>query len=63
MTVLQLAIGVAMLICCEDNDNGLVTRDEYLGVFYPSLFTSDNAGNNVVVPPSHGMLRTLALSD
>ena len=26
-------------------------------------FTSDNAGNNVVVPPSHGMLRTLALSD
>ena len=50
-------------LAVEDNDNGLVTRDEYLGVFYPSLFTSDNAGNNVVVPPSHGMLRTLALSD
>jgi len=27
------------------------------------LFTSDNAGNNVVVPPSHGIMRTLALSD
>jgi hypothetical protein len=47
----------------EDNDNGLVTSDEYLGVFYPSLFTSDNAGNNVVVPASHGILRTIALSD
>ena len=47
----------------EDNDDGLVTRDEYLGVFYPSGFTSDNFGNNVVVPPSHMMLRTIALSD
>jgi hypothetical protein len=47
----------------EDNDDGLVSRDEYLGVFYPWGFTSDNAGNNVVVPPSHMMLRTIALSD
>jgi len=47
----------------EDNDDGLVSRDEYLGIFYPSLFTSDNAGNNVVVPASHGILRTIALSD
>ena len=47
----------------EDNDNGLVTSDEYLGVFYPWGFTSDNFGNNVVVPPSHMMLRTIALSD
>ena len=47
----------------EDNDDGLVTSDEYLGVFYPWGFTSDNFGNNVVVPPSHMMLRTIALSD
>ena len=47
----------------EDNDNGLVTNDEYLGVFYPWGFTSDNFGNNVVVPPSHMMMRTIALSD
>jgi len=47
----------------EDNDDGLVSRDEYLGVFYPSGFTSDNFGNNVVVPASHMMLRTIALSD
>ena len=47
----------------EDNDQGLVSRDEYLGIFYPSGFTSDNFGNNVVVPASHMMLRTIALSD
>ena len=47
----------------EDNDNGLVTTNEYLGVFYPSGLTSDNFGNNVVVPASHMMLRTIALSD
>ena len=50
-------------LAVEDNDNGLVSRDEYLGIFYPSGFTSDNFGNNVVVPPSHMMLRTIALSD
>jgi phage tail sheath protein FI len=47
----------------EDNDDGLVSRDEYLGVYYPWGFTSDNFGNNIVVPPSHMMLRTIALSD
>ena len=47
----------------EDNDDGLVSRDEYMGVYYPSGFTSDNAGNNVVVPPSHMVLRTFALND
>jgi hypothetical protein len=47
----------------EDNDAGLVSSDEYLGFFYPWGYTSDNIGNNVVVPPSHMMLRTIALSD
>ena len=50
-------------LAVEDNDDGLVTRDEYLGLFYPWGFTSDNVGNNIVVPPSHMMLRTIALSD
>ena len=50
-------------LAVEDNDNGLVTTDPYLAVYYPSGFTSDNFGNNVVVPPSHMMLRTIALSD
>ena len=47
----------------EDNDLGLVSRDEYMAVYYPSGFTSDNAGNNIVVPPSHMVLRTMALTD
>ena len=47
----------------EDNDSGLVSSDEYLGVFYPWGYTSDNAGNNIVVPPSHMILRTIALND
>ena len=50
-------------LAVEDNDDGLVSRDEYLAIFYPSGFTSDNFGNNVVVPASHMMLRTIALSD
>jgi len=55
--------GSNQALALEDNDNGLVTFDEYLGVFYPWGYTSDNLGNNVVVPPSHMMLRTIALSD
>ncbi len=47
----------------EDNDQGLVSSDEYLGIFYPWGYTSDNIGNNIVVPPSHMILRTIALND
>jgi hypothetical protein len=50
-------------LAVEDNINGLVSRDEYLGVYYPSGFTSDNFGNNIVVPASHMALRTIALND
>ena len=50
-------------LAVEDNDLGLVSRDEYLGVYYPSGFTSDNFGNNIVVPASHMVLRTIALND
>ena len=47
----------------EDNIVGLVSSDPYMAVYYPSGFTSDNFGNNVVVPASHMMLRTIALND
>ena len=47
----------------EDNDDGLVSSDEYFGIFYPWGYTSDNIGNNIVVPPSHMILRTIALND
>jgi hypothetical protein len=50
-------------LALEDSIDGLVSRDEYLGVYYPAGFTSDNAGNNIVVPPSHMVLRTIALND
>ena len=50
-------------LAVEDNINGAVSRDEYLGMYYPWGFTSDNFGNNVVVPPSHMALRTLILND
>lgn len=55
--------GINERLALEDNDYGLVSSDEYLGFFYPWGFTSDNFGNNVVVPPSHMMLRTIALND
>ena len=46
-----------------DGDDGLITTNPYLGVFYPWGYTTDLLGNNIVVPPSHMMLRTIALSD
>ena len=47
----------------DNGDEGLVSYDEYAGVFYPSGFTTDLSGSNAVVPPSHMMLRTMTLSD
>ena len=47
----------------ENGESGIVTSSDYLGVFYPSGKTTDNAGNNVVVPASHMMLRVLANND
>ena len=50
-------------LALDNGDNGIVTFDEYLGVFYPNGFTTDLTGANAVVPASHMMLRTIALSD
>ena len=50
-------------LAVQDSDAGLTSFDEYMGVFYPSGFTSDNFGNDIVVPASHMILRTIALSD
>lgn len=44
-------------------EDGLVTRDEYMGLFYPSGITSDLSGAAVVVPASHMMLRTFLRND
>jgi len=47
----------------DNGDDGLLTTDPYCAFYYPWGYSSDNLGNNIVVPPSHMMLRTIALSD
>lgn len=47
----------------DNGDKGLVTANDYAAIFYPHGFTSDLSGNDAVVPPSHIMLRMLALND
>lgn len=42
---------------------GCVTRNIFLGLFYPSGITNDLSGKQVVVPPSHMMLRTFIRND
>jgi hypothetical protein len=46
-----------------DGDSGLIATSSDLAVYYPWGYTTDLTGNNIVVPPSHIMLRTIALSD
>ena len=50
-------------LALDNGDNGIVTYDEYAAVWYPNGFTTDLTGANAVVPASHMMLRTIALSD
>jgi hypothetical protein len=44
-------------------EDGLVTRNTYLGLFYPSGIAPDLSGNLVAVPASHMMLRTFLRND
>ena len=46
-----------------DGPQGLVTTDANTAVYYPWGYTTDLHGNNIVVPPSHIMLTTIALND
>jgi len=50
-------------LATDNGDEGLVSYDPYCAVYYPCGFTSDNTGNDIVVPASHMVLRTIALSD
>ena len=47
----------------DNDENGLVSSSDLLGMFYPSGQTTDNSGNTIVVPPSHMMIRTFANND
>jgi len=44
-------------------EDGLVTRNTYMGLFYPSGITNDLSGNLVAVPASHMMVRTMLRND
>ena len=55
--------GTNASLVTDNGDEGLVTYDEYLATFYPNGFTTDLGGSNAVVPASHMMMRTIALSD
>jgi hypothetical protein len=44
-------------------EEGCVTRNTYLGLFYPSGIALDLNGNEVAVPASHMMLRTFLRND
>jgi hypothetical protein len=44
-------------------EDGCVTRNTYLGLFYPSGITTDLSGNLVAVPASHMMVRTMLRND
>jgi len=46
-----------------DSEDGLINTNSYSAIYYPWGYTQDLTGNNIVVPPSHIMLRTIALSD
>jgi hypothetical protein len=46
-----------------DGEDGLITNDPYMGVYWPSALTTSLNGQQIVVPASHGVLRTIARSD
>jgi hypothetical protein len=55
--------GTNASLVTDNSDDGIVSYDEYAAVYYPNGFTTDLGGNNAVVPASHMMLKTFALSD
>jgi hypothetical protein len=46
-----------------NGDDGLVSADPYLGVYYPSGLSTNVDGSEVVVPASHMVLRQMAYND
>jgi hypothetical protein len=57
------AWGKNTALAYDNNDDGAVSYDEYMAMYYPSGYANDNTGNYIVVPPSHMMLRTIINSD
>jgi len=55
--------GTNAALVTDNGDDGIVSYDEYCAVYYPNGFTTDLGGANAVVPASHMMMKTFALSD
>lgn len=47
----------------SNSNDGLVSASKYYGVWYPSGLSTNVDGTDVVVPPSHMALRTIAYND
>lgn len=64
-TPMKLAPSIIDIVNWSNNSTGegLSTSSEYLGVFYPAGLASDLEGDEVVVPASHMILRTIMRSD
>lgn len=50
-------------LATDNGDDGLVSADTYMGIFYPHGITTDLDGNSIMVPASHMILRTMIRSD
>lgn len=50
-------------LASSSGEDGCVTRNTYMGLFYPSGIANDLSGNEVAVPASHMMLRTFLRND
>ncbi len=46
-----------------NGEDGLTTANPYAAVYYPSALTSGLDGTDIMVPPSHMILRTMAYND
>lgn len=47
----------------SNGEDGLITADTYLGLYYPSAFTTNVDGEEVVTAASHIALRTMGFND
>ena len=47
----------------DNGSEGLITADPYVGVYYPSAYTTNVDGTAVVAPASHVALRTIGYND
>jgi len=55
--------GTNAALVTDNGDAGIVSYDEYCAVYYPNGYSNDLSGAAAVVPASHMMLKTYALSD